>query len=121
MYGSYYKIKQKIITSINSVFRIFYYELLVCHCEKYEAFYPRASQVKEKYATLRMYLSCGTDEMFDLIDEAEEASDKTCEECGNSGSIRNNCGWFATLCDTHAVDQDGNRIPTLEEIRDEMP
>lgn len=58
---------------------------------------PRASQIKEKFGTLRFYLSHGTDEMFKIADEAERKSEVTCEDCGKKGRIRKG-GWLRTLC-----------------------
>lgn len=60
--------------------------------------YCRASQVKEKYATLRFYMSSQTDEMDYLIGEAERKSAVTCEECGAKGKVRGD-GWYYTSCD----------------------
>lgn len=62
---------------------------------------PYASQVKEKYGTLRFYIFNGSDKAFDLIDEAERKSAVTCEVCGESGSLRGR-SWYRTLCDSHA-------------------
>jgi hypothetical protein len=76
------------------------FEHISCHNPnngEYEEGYPRASQVKEKYGILRMYLTTGTDEMFDLIDEAEELSSKTCEICGKKGKLYSD-GWCVTRC-----------------------
>jgi hypothetical protein len=61
----------------------------------------KASQVKEKYGTLRFYMNHTTDEMDKLINEAEDLSAKTCEVCGALGKITNN-GWIKVLCDEHA-------------------
>jgi len=68
---------------------------------KYSPRYPCASQVKEKYGTLSFYMTEGTDQIFDLIHEAEEKSAKICEVCGESGKRRGG-GWISTLCDKHA-------------------
>ena len=57
-----------------------------------------ASQVKEKYGTLRFYIHSGTDEAYDLIDEAEAKSEETCELCGAPGELRG-AGWVTTMCD----------------------
>ena len=57
----------------------------------------RASQVKEKYGTLRFYLSGGTDRMYAIINEAERQSAKTCETCGKPGKLRGR-GWYYTRC-----------------------
>jgi len=62
---------------------------------------PHAQQVKEKFGTLRFYLSTGTDEMYQIINEAEERSAQECEECGQPGCLRQG-GWISTLCDAHA-------------------
>lgn len=58
---------------------------------------PRAAQVKEKYGTLRFYLSSGTDEMFRIASEAERKSMTVCEDCGKRGTLRTG-GWIRTLC-----------------------
>jgi len=60
--------------------------------------YPRASQVKEKFGGLRFYMTSATDEMWDLIDEAEGKSYTICEDCGQPGKERPG-GWIKTLCD----------------------
>jgi len=39
-------------------------------------------QIKEKFGTLRIYLSHYTDELSDMIDKAEGESEHTCEICG---------------------------------------
>jgi hypothetical protein len=58
---------------------------------------PRASQVKEKFGTLRFYLTHGTDEMYAITDEAERRSASTCEACGKPGKLRGR-GWLYTRC-----------------------
>lgn len=61
------------------------------------------TQVKEKFATLRIYFSAPSNETYDLvtqwINEAEDKSAKTCETCGNPGHWTN-YGWHRTMCDT---------------------
>ena len=59
----------------------------------------QVTQVKEKFGTLRFYVSTAPDEVFDLIDEAEKKSAITCEHCGNPGSMREHHMWLSTLCD----------------------
>jgi len=61
---------------------------------------PTAMQVKEKFGTLRFYMSSETDEMSKLISDAETKSETTCEICGGAGILRQG-GWWATLCDEH--------------------
>lgn len=63
---------------------------------------PVATQVKEKYGTLRFYVHTGSDEAWELIDQAEAKSAITCESCGNVGKLLNSngarYGWLKTLC-----------------------
>lgn len=72
----------------------------------------RATQVKEKYGTLRFYfyIRPGTEKVpedsaslaHDLADAvvalAEHDSGYTCERCGERGSLRTG-DWWVTLCD----------------------
>ena len=57
-----------------------------------------AVQVKEKYGSLRFYLSGYNDDVHQLVNEAELKSEVTCEECGKPGVARNE-HWIRTLCD----------------------
>jgi len=57
-----------------------------------------ADQVKEKFGGLRFYMTCSTDEMEELIVEAEHLSERTCERCGAPGEIRGE-GWIMCRCD----------------------
>lgn len=57
----------------------------------------RASQVKEKFGTLRFYMTGQTPEMDTIINEAERKSAVTCEACGKKGKIRGH-GWLSTRC-----------------------
>ncbi len=56
------------------------------------------SQIKEKFGTLRVYLSGISDEADELIAKAEAKSAVTCEECGEPGTLRTK-GWWRTRCD----------------------
>jgi hypothetical protein len=58
---------------------------------------PMASQVKEKYGTLRFYMNYATDAMYDAISEAEDLSAATCEECGKPGKVVGK-GWLMCRC-----------------------
>lgn len=62
------------------------------YCEMY------AVQIKEKYGTLRFYMSCETDEISELIRDAEALSSQTCEACGASGKMRGKT-WYEVKCD----------------------
>lgn len=75
-----------------------------------DKYHPRASQIKEKFGTLRFYLSHGTDEMFEIAEQAESKSADVCEECGEKGELRQG-SWFRTLCDGCTLKYRG----TLEE------
>lgn len=63
-----------------------------------EDFRMCASQVKEKYGTLRFYMTCSTAEMDRIIDEAEAKSAITCEICGKPGKI-NSGPWYEVRCE----------------------
>lgn len=65
----------------------------------------RASQVKEKYGTLRFYLTSDIDEAFVAVSEAEEKSESICEQCGGPGELRG-YGWVYTACDVHTRNGD---------------
>jgi len=69
-------------------------------CEEYRINHPRASQVKEKYGSLRFYMSSSTEEMEDLITEAEVKSEVICEDCGADGELCSSGSWFRTICPT---------------------
>lgn len=82
-------------------------EMLINKLPENEQANHRAVQVKEKFGALCFYLVGGTDEMFSLIDKTEEASSKTCEECGEAGELMTKSGatygWLKTLCNTCAI------------------
>ena len=72
----------------------------------------RVEQVKEKFGTLRLYISF---DRFDtdgvnpnptalrcLVDAAVSASEVTCYVCGAQGEMRNLGGWATVRCDAHA-------------------
>jgi len=57
------------------------------------------TQIKEKFGGLRVYTNTSTDEIWELIDKYEAKSFTICEFCGKPGKLRNNHGWYTTLCD----------------------
>ena len=63
-----------------------------------------ATQVKEKYGTLRFYVYGADEYVHGLIQMAEAMSMITCETCGAPGKERGG-GWIRTLCDEHAKEQ----------------
>lgn len=63
-----------------------------------------ASQIKEKYGTLRFYYYGGDDYVDGVVAMAEYMSGVTCEVCGAPGKTLSE-GWVRTLCRTHAEEQ----------------
>ena len=57
-----------------------------------------ATQIKEKYGTLRFYISGGDDYIWDVVEKAEVESGKICEQCGAPGALRGS-SWLFTMCD----------------------
>ena len=64
-----------------------------------------ATQVKEKYGTLRFYMTCETSAISELIEDAEALSSQVCEICGSPGKIRGYL-WFRVVCDKCYKEQD---------------
>jgi hypothetical protein len=62
---------------------------------------PRATQVKEKFGTLRFYVDQASDYQYKLIERAERMSKTTCEVCGEPGALDGSRSWIKTLCDEH--------------------
>jgi hypothetical protein len=60
-----------------------------------------AVQVKEKFGGLRFYISKGNNELYELINNAEKESFKTCEICGNPGILYNKDNWMIIRCEDH--------------------
>jgi hypothetical protein len=57
------------------------------------------NQVKEKFGGLRFYVGFTTREVWDIIEEMEKESYKTCEECGTKEKVTTEGdGWLRTLC-----------------------
>lgn len=98
-------------------------DLLVDLCEKIQARLNELSpevardivalQVKEKYGTLRFYLSSYDGVIENLVQEAERKSACVCETCGKVGKIRGAC-WYYTACDEHTREEDLNPLPESE-------
>ena len=67
-----------------------------------EEFY--VEQIKEKFGTLRFYVSYTDDNINTLIREAEFESEKICAICGKEGSIKKDgFGWIVCRCDECSV------------------
>lgn len=66
-------------------------------------------QVKEKFGGLRFYINLGSDEIFNLITKAEEASYTICETCGTTEKIgTTKMGWRKTICKDCEIKQSSN-------------
>ena len=70
---------------------------------------PVASQIKEKFGTLRFYVDRASEKHYNYITMAENLSARTCEVCGNPGKIYTD-GWHQTLCETHAKEDNREEI-----------
>ncbi len=57
-----------------------------------------AVQVKEKFGSLRFYMSALIEDIYSLIQEAEALSAQTCESCGAPGKMRDT-SWYQVRCD----------------------
>lgn len=69
--------------------------------EKKVSNYFSVYQIKEKFGFLRYYPNFSTYEIDELIDQAEEKSMVTCEQCGKKGKIKDIGGhWYMTLCNS---------------------
>ena len=82
-------------------------------CEKLEPLEVVAMQVKEKFGGLRFYTTGDVnDKVWEMTQEAETESYKSCEMCGKLGKLLtikgHPLGWRKTLCPSHA-DQLGYR------------
>lgn len=76
-----------------------------------------ATQVKEKFGTLRFYYDGGDDFIHGLSTMAESMSAVTCEVCGNPGKTIGG-GWVRTLCRTHAEEEHKEWIEDDEVLED---
>lgn len=74
-------------------------------CKDHGDAVPRASQVKEKYGSLRFYVESASIELFDIIERFETESQYICETCGERGKIRRIGGWYSCLCDLHYAER----------------
>jgi RNA polymerase-binding transcription factor DksA len=70
-----------------------------------EDFLPYVVQIKEKFAGLRYYISNGNNEIFNIINEAEQKSYSICEDCGTKENVigykplTEQSKWYFTLCE----------------------
>jgi hypothetical protein len=74
-----------------------------------------ATQIKEKFGTLRFYYRGGDDYVDGVISMAESMSAVTCEQCGNPGK-RNGGGWLTVLC-APCREESSNGFDEIEEYK----
>lgn len=99
LYNEFANLKYKAIDLLNRGREKLYYEYRACGCQGYDPQLPVAVQVKEKFGGLRFYVNFSTPRIEELIREAEEKADRTCETCGNPGKRKNtNTNWVLTIC-----------------------
>lgn len=77
-----------------------WYTLLDAACSLIQGSNVVAKQVKEKFGTLRFYVSGGTAFDDGVIQAAEALSSTLCEVCGSPGYIVHDA-WVRTLCANH--------------------
>ncbi len=76
----------------------------------------RVLQVKEKFGTLRFYWSGRNREAGDrVVREAEAASARTCELCGEPGKLRIRRTWMQTVCNSCALSEGFKELPDNED------
>lgn len=59
----------------------------------------KAVQIKEKFGGLRFYTNFYFEDVEEWIKEAEDKSERTCENCGKLGSIKSKHGWLLCRCE----------------------
>jgi hypothetical protein len=67
--------------------------------EEKESLQVIATQVKEKFGSLRFYYYGGDDVIEGMVSFAESLTGRTCEACGSVGHKRGG-GWIKVLCDS---------------------
>ena len=79
-------------------------EEIMQYCKSYKREAPTASQVKEKFGSLRFYVWHANDDVYDIIDKYELQSQYVCEQCGKPGKVQELGGWYSCVCDGHFID-----------------
>ncbi|MNP40016.1 hypothetical protein D3C76_1336220 [compost metagenome] len=81
-----------------------------------------ASQIKEKFGTLRFYYRGEGDDFVEgLIDLAEELSGNICEICGSVGLTYERNNWLSTRCPPHAAKSSQTTATHLASIDSSSP
>lgn len=75
------------------------------YCEGNDLSFPNIIKIKQNFASIRFYINYNVkeikhmDNIYKLINNTEQISEKTCENCGKSGKIRNYNGYYHVKCD----------------------
>lgn len=75
-------------------------QLIVDTCREQSLQVPVASQIKEKFGSLRFYVDQADDMIYQIIDRAEDLSQHICEDCSNPGKISGKY-WLKCTCPEH--------------------
>ena|SRR5229473_402860 len=87
-----------------------WYDILDKLCENIvkSGFHIKATQVKEKFGTLRFYTNYSSDTIDNLIENAEKLSEQICEVTGKPGELMSTSGnwhgWLKTLSPEAALE-----------------
>ena len=66
------------------------------------------TQIKEKYGGLRIYTAYTSDEIKEIIKQAEQECRETCEHCGSKENVeQRGTHWYKNLCDKCEVSYEG--------------
>lgn len=82
-----------------------WFDIIDTLCSKIQAYVDttgtpqvEATQVKEKYGTLRFYTNIYDDEIEKYIEEATNQTLHVCERCGSREGVKATQGWISYLC-----------------------
>lgn len=67
-----------------------------------------ATQVKEKFGTLRFYYDGGNEYIDGIVSHTEYLSEFYCEECGTTNEVGLTAGWYKTICKKCWIDEKTN-------------
>ena len=75
------------------------------------------TQIKEKYGTLRFYVSSTLKGVQDLIDLYEAKSETVCEICAMAGSLHVKNEYLLTLCNDCAAENGFEKVNGIQEVK----
>ena len=81
------------------------FKYIIAYCKGIKLLYGlQITQIKEKFGTLRIYVSHGTNDLHKVIDRYEHLSYNTCINCGKPAEYISN-GWISPYCETCITDK----------------